>query len=140
MNRVNVRWIVSTCFVKYKNMIFIYWFVNRLFFCNKYKPFQTLYIINIVLKLEWPIHVQRFFFLLQAARRKEFRCIINWEILLGPDDTRIFHIFLTTKRNFNEIERSILLIMIICKILMFLFIYLNLGIKSKSFKYRLKDK
>jgi len=60
-----------------------------------------------------------FSWLLQAARRGEFRFIINWEILLGPDDTRIFHIFLTTK-------------MIIYKILMFILINLNLGIKIQE--------
>ena len=33
----------------------------------------------------------------------------------------LFHVFLTTTRNDNEIQRSILLIMIICEILLFIF-------------------
>ena len=39
-----------------------------------------------------------------------------------------FH-FLPTTRNFSEIQRSILLIMIICEILLFIFIFLFLKIK-----------
>ena len=61
---------------------------------------------------------------------------INLEILPGPEDARIcFTFFQTTMRNFNEIERSILLIMIVCEILLILI----LGIKinkgwDRSFK------
>jgi len=36
--------------------------------------------------------------------------------------------FLTTTRNFNEIEKSILLIMIICEIQLFIFICFNFKI------------
>ena len=57
--------------------------------------------------------------LLQCAQRREFRFIYKPEILPGKDDMRIlFHIFLTTTRNHNEIQRSILLIMIICEMLL----------------------
>jgi len=37
------------------------------------------------------------------------------------------HVFLTTTKNFNEIQRSILLIMIIWEILLFIFIYFDFG-------------
>jgi len=59
--------------------------------------------------------------LLQGARPKEFRYIDkprNPSRPRGP--AYLFHIFQTTMRNFNEIERSILLIMIICEILLIL--------------------
>ena len=43
------------------------------------------------------------------------------KILPGPEDARIcFTFFLTTPRNFNELQRSILLIMIICEIPLFI--------------------
>ena len=80
-----------------------------------------------------------FFWLLRGARRREFRYIYKPE---NPSRTGgreyLFHIFLTTTRDFNEIERSILLIMVICEIQLFWFV-LILGIKihqgwDRSFK------
>ena len=43
--------------------------------------------------------------------------LIKRESLPGPEDAHKFNNFVTT-RNFNEIERSVLLIMIICEILL----------------------
>ena len=64
--------------------------------------------------------------------------VINREILPGPEDARICFTFSNKKtRNFNENEISILLIMIICKILLFILIFvLFLGIKIHQGKYR----
>jgi len=49
----------------------------------------------------------------------------------NPSRTRgrayLFHVFLTTTRSFNEIQRSILLIMIICDMAMFIFICFDFG-------------
>ena len=42
----------------------------------------------------------------------------------------LFHIFLTTMRDFNEIQRNILLIMIICEILQFILICIIWELKS----------
>jgi len=57
-----------------------------------------------------------------GTRRREFRYIYKPG---NPSRTRgrayLFHDFLTTTRTFNEIQRSILLIMIICEILLFSF-------------------
>jgi len=42
--------------------------------------------------------------------------------LPGPEDARICFTFLRTTREFSEIQRSALLIMIICEILLFILI------------------
>jgi len=51
----------------------------------------------------------------------------------NPSRTRgrayLFHIFLTTKRNFIEIQITITLIIIICEILLFIYFILILEIK-----------
>jgi len=64
-----------------------------------------------------------FFLLLQGAWRSGFRYIYKPG---NPYRTRerayLFHIFLTTTRNINEIKRSILLVMIICEIQLFILI------------------
>ena len=66
--------------------------------------------------------------LLLGARRREFCSIYKPG---NPSRTRgrayLFHIFLTTTRNFNEIESRILLIMIICETLLFILICFNIG-------------
>jgi len=48
--------------------------------------------------------------------------IINREILLGPEDARICFPFIATTRDFSAIQRSILLMMSICEILLFILI------------------
>jgi len=81
-----------------------------------------------------------------GTRRREFRYIYKPG---KPSRTRgrayLFHVFLTTTRNFNEIQRSILLIMIICEILLFICFVLILGIKinedwDRSFKHKFKNR
>ena len=74
-------------------------------------------------------------------RRREFRYIYKPG---NPSRTRgrayLFHVCLTTTRNINEIQISILLIMILCEILLFIYFFvLILEIKinqdwNRSFK------
>jgi len=63
--------------------------------------------------------------LLQGARRREFRYIYKPG---NPPMTRwrayLFHMFLTTTKNFNEIEINIVLTMFICEILLFLCVFI----------------
>ena len=54
-------------------------------FCNKYKPFQTLYFVNNVLKLEWLINVRGYF----GSCKVRGDIFINREIIPGPVDERI---------------------------------------------------
>ena len=79
--------------------------------------------------------------LLQSTQRREFRYIYKPG---NPSRTRghtyLFVFFLMERRNFNEIERSILLIMIYLEILLFILIHYNFGnvhrpnLRYKSFK------
>jgi len=59
--------------------------------------------------------------------KKTVIIFIDWEILPGPGDARIC--FLTTARDFSEIQKSILLMMIICEILLFIRFFFWGGIK-----------
>ena len=94
-------------------------------FCIKYKPFQTLIFLKHCSKSRMTYKRAALVWLLQGARRREFRYIYKPR---NPSRTRgrayllhLFYISLTTTRNFNEIERIILLIMIICETQLFCF-------------------
>jgi len=74
-----------------------------------------LYLVNIDLNLEWPIHVRHYFDSSRVRGDGNSVIFINWEILTGPGDV-------STTRDFSEILRSILLIMIFYEILLFILI------------------
>jgi len=54
-------------------------------FCHTYKPFQTLYLVNIDLKLEWPINVRRYFDSSKVRGEENSVIFINLEIFPGPE-------------------------------------------------------
>ena len=70
-------------------------------FCTKYKPFQTLYFVNIVLKLEWPINVRRYFGSCKVCGKGNSVIFINREILPGPEDARICFTFFKRHRGIS---------------------------------------
>jgi len=60
---------------------------------------------------------------------------INREILPGPENARGFVSFLTTTKDFTEIQRSIQLIIIICEILLILLLEIIIHhVWERSFK------
>jgi len=87
-----------------------------------------IYFVNIALKLELPINVRCYFDSSKARGEGNFVIFIYRKILLVPEDARIcftVSLFLTTTKDFSEIQSSILLIMIIYVILVFILIFEN---------------
>jgi len=80
-----------------------------------------LYFVDIVLKLEWPINVRRYYGSSKVRGEGNSVIFINREILPRPQDASICVTF------FNEIQKSILMIMIICEILLLILICFNFG-------------
>jgi len=70
-------------------------------FCNKYKPFQTLYFVNIVLKLEWHINVRRYFGSCKVRGEGNSVIFINRKILSGPEDARSCFTFFNDNEGFQ---------------------------------------
>jgi len=65
----------------------------------------------------------------QGARRREFRHIYKpGNLFMTGGRAYLFHIYLTTTNNCSmKLKKSILLIMIICEILLFIFICFSYG-------------
>jgi len=86
-----------------------------------------IYFVNINLKLKLPITVRSYFDSSKVRRERNSIILIYIVpcILLGPEDARIGFTFFTTTRDFSEIQRSILLVMINCEILLFILTFGN---------------
>jgi len=86
----------------------------------------TIYFVNTDLKLELPINVWRYCYSNKKRGEENFLIFINQGFLPGPEDMSLHS--LTTTRDFSEVQRYILLILIICEIPFLIFRFFKIKI------------